>query len=144
MQVNGLLQRVIDIGENKNLQTFVDILNRIKMPGHICAEAKRLRLDPPSLIQSVNELQLELLKDDWRNIPAQFEFPSNSQFFGHMAAQAGIDGIMYPSKFTGKCCLAIFIRNFQHSISFVEIADETPKGVPLLRIDQNTFSQAEV
>ncbi|MDE2313913.1 MAG: hypothetical protein KGL04_07050 [Elusimicrobia bacterium] len=46
--------------------------------------------------------------------------PISSQLFGQLAADAGIEGIVYPSKFSGKDCLAVFPQNFENE-SYVVI-----------------------
>ena len=53
-------------------------------------------------------------------------------------ANAGIEGILYPSKFTGKKCLAIYPQNFD-SDSFIAVDGNTPTGA-ISRLDANSWT----
>ena len=76
----------------------------------------------------------------WRVMPMQFDIPSNPQIVGHIAYNAGIEAILYPSIKTQEKCLVIYPNNFSNSESFVEIDGELPESVINNRIDRNTFS----
>ena len=84
-----------------------------------------------------------MLTDDWRMAPQLFDVPSNSQIFGHLVMRAGIEGIVYPSKLTGKDCVALFPRNFRDTTSFAEMDDPAPEGVELMRLDESTWRECE-
>ena len=71
-----------------------------------------------------------------------FDVPYSSQIFGQLVAEAGIDGILYPSKFTGKDCLAIFPQNFDDSSgSFLELDGDLPPVVKIRRLDAKTWNE---
>lgn len=53
-----------------------------------------------------------LLSADWREKSNHYDIPKNPQVFGHLIYTANIEGILYPSKLTGKQCLTIYPRNF--------------------------------
>ena len=103
--------------------------------------AKELGLDPPSVVQTVDSLLSTLLNPDWRAYPIQFDIPANPQIFGQIVKSAGIEGILYPSKHTGKKCLAIFIENFSSSDSFVSLDDEPPPGAVIRKVDATNWNQ---
>jgi len=57
----------------------------------------------------------------------QFDVPATGQIFGQLVAGAGIEGIVYLSKFTGKECIVIFPQNFEEGTdSFIALDDEPP------------------
>ncbi|MHB8391284.1 MAG: RES family NAD+ phosphorylase [Acidobacteriaceae bacterium] len=53
--------------------------------------------------------------------------------------QAGIEGILYPSKRSGKECLAIFPDNFAMTSSYIQLDDEPPHARVERRIDSNNW-----
>jgi hypothetical protein len=53
-------------------------------------------------------------------------------------ANAGIEGILYPSKFTNKKCLAIYPQNFD-SQSFIIVDGDAPVGATS-RLDANGWT----
>lgn len=73
----------------------------------------------------------------------QFDVPVTPQIFGQIAVEAGIEGILYPSKFLdGGDCLAIFPQNFDEtSGSFVQLDDEAPKEARIRRWDAKTWKE---
>jgi hypothetical protein len=72
----------------------------------------------------------------------QFDVPSTSQIFGQLAIDAGIEGIVYPSKFTNKNCLVIFPQNFEkNSKSFIQLDDTAPKGIITSRLDPKIWNE---
>lgn len=68
----------------------------------------------------------------------QFDIPANCQIFGQLVANAGIEGILYPSKFTNKKCLAIYPQNFD-SESFVKVEGDAPEGAAS-KLDANCWN----
>jgi hypothetical protein len=91
-----------------------------------------------------DELLNTLHQPDWRKIPSNCDVPSNSQIFGHLIYSAGIEGILYPSKFTEKLCLAVFPRNFVATDSFVALDDEVPHPKVPARIDASSWRLCEM
>lgn len=80
-----------------------------------------------------------MLEPHWRAWCMQFDIPANCQIFGQLVASSGIEGILYPSKFSKKKnCLAIYPQNFDSS-SYVAIEGDMPEGA-LSRLDLNTLS----
>jgi hypothetical protein len=80
-----------------------------------------------------------LLTKDWRVSPVHGDVPANSQIFGALIYQAGIEGILYPSTLTGKECLAIFPNNFAVTSSYIQLDDEPPHAKVERRIDSNNW-----
>jgi hypothetical protein len=69
-------------------------------------------------------------------LPTQFDLPSNSQIFGRLVGAAGVHAILYPSaRNSTHRCLALYPRNWGGSVSFIELADATPAGVQVSRLD---------
>ncbi len=72
-----------------------------------------------------------------------FDIPANSQIFGQLVNEAGIDGIIYPSKMTNKDAVVIFTRNFENSGSWVKLDDLGPSDEILGKIDSLNWQLAE-
>jgi hypothetical protein len=88
-----------------------------------------MKFNPRPEIKSLNELFNTIFMPEYKRDAMLFDLPSNSQILGHIAYEAGIQAIKYPSRLTGKICLAIFPLNFEKSESYVEISDEAPQEI---------------
>jgi hypothetical protein len=99
--VSGVLNSVIDLNKGGELQDFVNLINDFKIPEHLKESFKKFNLSS-ELVTTVPMLINCLLDPNWRVNPMQFDVPSTSQIFGQLAIDAGIEGIVYPSKFTNK------------------------------------------
>ena len=137
VSVNGKLESIIDLHQPKTLKPFLNIIKKFSIPEHIFVTAKEIGLQPPGTIRTVDLLLDSLLEPKWRAMSMQFDVPANCQIFGQLVASAGITGILYPSKFSKKKCLAIYPQNFD-SESFVAISDDSPQGV-ISRLDAKTW-----
>ena len=104
--VSGRLRRVINVGSAAKLSGFLALVKDLAMPRRMADDAARFSV---KIIRNMAELQDALLKIDWRVWPMQFDVPSTSQIFGGMAAAAGLEGIVYPSRFDGHDCIAVFL-----------------------------------
>ena len=95
----------------------------------------------PLLVKTVGHLKVNLLAHNWRLYPSQYEIPANPQIFGRLVIDAGFDGIVYSSTKGPKDCVALFPTNFAGTESYVELADEAPKGTTHRRPDQETWEE---
>lgn len=138
VSLSGSLASVINLKEPENLRPFVDLIKDFDIPKDLKEDAQKIGLPEPNLIRTVPYLIECLLIPNWRAWPIQFDVPHSSQIFGQLVAEAGIEGILYPSKFTGKDCLAVFPQNFDAD-SFVELEGELPQGIAVRRLDAKTF-----
>ncbi len=139
---NCRLVSVLDLHEPDKLRGFIDVVKGFKIPKHVAQYAKVKRLRSPRLIKSVGVLVEALLHPDWRHNPMQYDVPSPSQLFGHLAYLSGIEGILYPSKMDGGSCLAVFPDNFKKSDSFVELAGGYPREVARKRLDAGSAGKS--
>lgn len=145
VSVRGTLNSIINLKEPENLQSFVELIKGFDIPDALKETAHKIRLPEPDLIRTVPKLIDCLLTPNWREWPMQFDVPFSSQIFGQMVIEAGIEGILYPSKFSGKDCLTIFPQNFDSlSGSFIELEGELPSGVKMARIDAKTWNQNKI
>lgn len=142
VSVGGSLKSVIDLNNPEKLQSFLDIIGSFSIPTHIKKLGKDLGQGELDLVYDVKTLKKAMLAPNWREWPMQFDVPASSQIFGQLVANAGIEGILYPSKFDGKNCLAIFPQNFDDdSGSFLQLDDPAPKETKLIRLDSKTWKQ---
>lgn len=132
--VTGSLRAVIDLRKLEKLDAFVALIKDFKIKAEIYEMAKTHKMPAPSVVSTREDLMLVMLDANWRQWPALFGVPNSSQIFGQLAFEAGIEGVIYPSKFNGKANLAIYPKNFGGD-SFVELADAVPVEVKTKRLD---------
>lgn len=137
--IRGEIETALDVADEANLKEFVGLVRNFDLSQSLTQEARRLGIGPLRLTKSPKEMVKELRYTLWRIWPMQFDVPSPSQIFGQIAADAGIEGIIYHSALTSQPCMAIYPQNFLNSASFVELDDPAPvENVPT-RIDRTTF-----
>jgi RES domain-containing protein len=140
VSVCGYMESVIDLSDKKSLAPFVDIIKNFTVSAHLFPTAKKLGLRPPELIVDVDRLVNTLLFPDWKFEPIHFDIPAPSQIFGRLIMDSGIDGILFPSKHTGKSCLAVFPKNLGTSPSWVELEEShLPHKTVIKRLDSKTW-----
>lgn len=142
--ISGQLDRVLDLHHASTLREFTHLIKDFKVPPALVREARSLPVAPPQVIKTASKLLDSLLNPNWRHVAVLCEVPANSQIFGQIVMQAGIDGILYPSKLTGKDCLAIFPCNFVGSTSVIRLDDVVPDTtVGPERIDADNWEACE-
>ena len=139
--VSGRLERYLDVGDAASLKPFVDLIKGFKIPQHVRQMARKRGEPPPEIVRTPAKLVASLLASNWRAMPMLFDVPANSQIFGHIASEVGIDGIVYPSVRGGDRCVAVFPHSFMHTESFVELADESPREDVRRRIDASNCTE---
>jgi hypothetical protein len=143
VSVSVSLDKAFDLTNLPNLTPFVNLIKNFKLSNELMGFAKKLQI-PQMLITTNNLLRASLLEHDWRRSSRLFDLPSNSQVFGHLLYLAGIEGIIYNSKLTGKKCIAIFPKNFMNTNSFIAIEDDPPHPDVPLRIDESNWRLTEM
>lgn len=139
--VSGNIESVINLKNLDNLQTFVDLIKNFKLSQSLLDRAKRLKY-PLKMIRTLNELLEAILDKNWRQAASLYDIPAPSQIFGHLVYSAGIEGIVFPSRFTGCSNLAVFPKNFHRSDSSIELDDETPPEYNICRrLDRFTWKR---
>ena len=144
VSVSGKLDKVFDLTNLDNLSPFVDLIKGFKISKDFTQHARRLNFHLPLMVKTKKQLIQSLLALDWRRLPSMYDIPANSQIFGHLVYSAGIEGILYTSKFTGKNCLVIFPRNFVGTDSFIEIDDEPPHKIVPKRLNASNWRASEM
>ena len=91
------------------------------------------------IVQTPKQLLISLLDENWRRFPMHVDVPANPQIFGSLVQQAGIEGILYPSKYNNRKCLAIFAQNFRSGASFVELEGVLPPALKVKRLDSSNY-----
>lgn len=142
VSLSGSLASVINLKEPKKLQVFVDLIKGFTISDELIKVAKSIGQTEPELIRTVPKLMDSLLDPNWRLWPMQFDVPVASQIFGQLVADAGIEAILYTSKFTGQDCLAVFPQNFDAG-SFIELDDPAPSEVKIRRLDAGTWPEIQ-
>jgi hypothetical protein len=135
VSVSGSLEKIFDLRSHRSLNALIAIIKHFKFSDAILKKAKALKFEAPRVIQASKELRTTLLAKNWRAWPENLDVPANPQVFGHLLFIAGIEGVIYPSKLTGRDCMAIFVHNFSQSSSFIQIDGEIPHARVPRRID---------
>ncbi len=133
VSVYGSLETIIDLYEPERLQGFIDLIKDFDTSAALKTELKKLG-DRSNQVKTIEELLSAIYEPHWRSMAMHLDLPGACQVFGQLVEDAGIEGIRYKSKFTGKSCLAIFPQNFVEPDSFVEIMDQCPQGVKRRRL----------
>ena len=139
VSVSGMLESAIDLRAEDNLAPFVDLIKDFQLSRALTKKAKNFGPSTITLIRTPRLMAENLLAQNWRVWPMQYDVPAPSQIFGQIAMDAGIEGIVYGSVLTQQPCLAIFPQNFNNSSSFVELDDPLPSETVQRRIDSSTF-----
>jgi hypothetical protein len=106
--------------------------------GKSMEEMARAHGVPPLVLIRTTEVLLQFIFDEnWRRAPAQFGVPAAPQIIGQLATEAGVEGIIFPSKFNAKPNIAVFPQNFTDD-SFLELIGAIPEGVKVRRLDATT------
>ena len=142
ISMSGLLSSYIDLSDPARLKPFVELIKHFPIPEPLKKEAKELRLPPLQLIKTVPDLMTSLLNPDWRFNPMQCDVPAPSQLFGQLVSEAGIEGIIYASKYSSRPCLAVYLHNFEEG-SFIQLDEPAPAGVKIRRVDSKTWDDCE-
>lgn len=135
--LSGSLRAIIDLRKPEKLDSFVALIKDFKIKAEIYEMARAHRMPPPSLVRTSVDLMGVMMDPNWRQWPSLFGVPNSSQIFGQLAFAAGIEGVIFPSKFNGNANLAAYPKNFGGD-SFVELVDEVPAEVKLRRLDAST------
>lgn len=135
--ISGQLDKVFDLTNIENLLPIVELTKNFTISKNLTRSARLLGIQRLGVIKTSAVLLEHLLDKNWRYLPTNFDVPSNSQIFGHLVYSSGIEGILYPSKLTGKTCLAVFPNNFAESDSFLVMDDEPPHEIVVRRIDSS-------
>ncbi len=135
--VNGTLESVINLNHPEKLEKFVRLIKDFVVAGKLSQMTKECGWEPPELIRTVPQLMGGMLYRDWRQWANLYDVPVSSQIFGQLAVSAGIEGIIFPSKFNGRDNLVIFPQVFSGD-SYVALAGAVPAEVAVKRLDAST------
>lgn len=143
VSVSGKLDKVFDLSHTGNLTPFIKLIKKFTLSKELMAQARKLNVKN-GIITTAAKLLQTLLASDWRMQPVIYEVPANSQIFGYLVYSAGIEGIIYPSKFTGKRCLVIFPKNFIDTDSFITLDDDVPHSKVPTKVDASNWRISEM
>ncbi|OFZ49358.1 MAG: hypothetical protein A2381_18675 [Bdellovibrionales bacterium RIFOXYB1_FULL_37_110] len=139
VSVSGVLEKCLNLKDIRVLSDFLNLIKGTKLSNELVERAKELGLPKPKAVNTLIQLQKSIFYPKWRTMSVLSDYPANSQIIGHIAASAGITGILYPSTKDGSDCLAIFPKNFKDTDSFVEISDEYPESIEYHRMESSNF-----
>lgn len=141
VSISGRFDKMFDLTITKNLTEFVKLIKGFKISSDLLRLRKKLNIQDPHLITTNSALKKNLLDSNWQLNSALYDIPSNSQIFGHLIYNAGIEGIIYPSKYTGRSCAVVFPKNFKGTDSFITLDDDAPSAEICIRVDANNCEE---
>ena len=135
--VNGVLESVINLNHPERLERFIRLIKDFVVAGKLTEMTKESNWEPPRLISTMALFLDSMLYREWRQWANLYDVPVASQIFGQLVLNAGIEGIVYPSKFSGHENLVVFPQAFVGD-SFVELAGKIPATVEVPKLDAST------
>lgn len=141
VRVEGRIQNVLDVRKTVSLKKFVNVIKSLHIDKHTDNLAIRAGIKPMTAIKRPKELKSNLHDRDWRAAPTQVNLPSNSQVFGKLVYESGIEGIIYESVRGDGSCLTVFPENFAQSESMVRLQDEMPGSVTPIELTKETWHE---
>ena len=144
VSVSGKLDKVFDLTHPDSLIPFINLIKNFKLSKELKAATKKLKLQNSKIIKTPEALLENFLDPSWRASPSQYDIPANSQILGHLVYSAGIEGILYPSKFTGQLCLVVYPKNFVNTDSFIMLDDEPPHEKVPIKIDGSNWRLSDL
>ena len=124
--VNGSACNVFDLTRATNLRAFASALSSFKVSRNVREAEGKLRATPLKLVGTARELHRTFMVEHWREFPAQFSTPANSQLFGNLLSHAGFEGVLFSSTITKKHNMALFPRQLENSASVIRVVDPPP------------------
>jgi hypothetical protein len=123
LAVTGSVNNIFDLTKSENVRPFVDVISSFRLSNKVRSQEGKLHLIPLRLVNTVEVFMQTLLAENWRQYPAMWSTPANSQLLGQMLSHAGFEGVLFSSTTTGKRNLAIFPRQLHHSESVIRVVD---------------------
>ncbi len=144
VSISGNLDSYIDLSDETSLNYVIEIIKNFTISKRLTDLAKELGSETPTVVKSAKALHASLLAPNWAVAPSNYDVPANSQIFGSLVREAGIQGILYPSKFTSKNCLAIFPENLQGTDAYISLDGELPLDNILRELNKHTWKMSEL
>ncbi|MCM2280579.1 MAG: RES family NAD+ phosphorylase [Bdellovibrionaceae bacterium] len=130
VRVEVSLSRCLDLRDPDSLKSFFDVIAEISPSESIqwdwekwCTKFKQDYI-PRATVQEIEQLYFSIYDPNFKQFETYLDIPSNSQWIGHYARQAGIQAVIYLSvrNETGYN-LAIFPTNLRESDSYIRLMD---------------------
>lgn len=145
VSISGRVEALIDLALPDRLDRFVSLIREFRLSDELLKLgkylAKELPSDPTRLVKTTRNLMDVLRAPHWREMPVQIGIPSTSQIFGQLVCQSGVEAIAYPSKHSGRPCLAIFPQAFAADSSFLALDGTPPRKDIVIRLDRHNHSE---
>jgi len=140
--VEGSVGNIFDVTHVSNLKAVFDVLSKFKLTRNVRDAEAKLNAKPLRLVKTAKELQRSLMAENWREFPALFSTPANSQLFGHLLSLAGFEGVLYSSTITRRLNLALFPRQFKNSPSVVRVVNP-PGSARCVELSASSYTDTE-
>lgn len=94
----GSLETIIDLDQPDRLKKCINLIKDFKVSEALVKAGRKIGFEP-NAARDIAKLIPTLLDPFWRRFPMHVDVPANSQLFGQLVSESGIDGIKYPSKY---------------------------------------------
>jgi hypothetical protein len=141
INVSGSVTNLLDITQVKSLQKFCDVIGKFTIDPKSRELIRQTHRQPLQIVRDPEMLMKTMMAQNWRELGAQLELPSNSQIFGQIAFHAGYDGVLFDSTRGNGRCLCLFVENLTYSETNVKLADEAPTGDIITELNSDTWSK---
>lgn len=139
--VRGVLNSVLDLTSNRSIRDFVKETKKFTLSAEVVRMARSLGLKDPYVLTTAKQVLNDMFRQDWRVLPQQADVPSNSQVFGRMLKDAGVEAVLYSSTKGPKRCLAAFVENFEGTASQIELQPGYPAEVKESALNSDTWKR---
>jgi len=142
--LSGTVSQVFDLTQASNLAAFLTVTKGFKLSAELRKMEQSWRIGHRDVAALPEQLMNTFMDPDWRTFPMYADIPANSQVFGNLLAEAGFEGVLYPSiRNRGGRALALFPRNFRNSTSKVWVNDPPP-GARCVELSATSCDELEV
>ncbi len=137
--ISGKIDSFIDLHDKQSLSEFLDVIKKFTVSKELHKESLRVNEQAPNVIKTMDALLFSLLDPNWRSLPSCYDIPANSQIFGQLVCDAGIQAILYPSKLSKKPCLVIFPQNIANTDNYIKLDGDIPANVIITHLNSQNW-----
>jgi hypothetical protein len=133
IRVDISLSRCLDLRDPDSLKSFFEVISEIAPSStiqlkwkHFCKKNK-IKHERLLTINQLEQLYFSIYDPNFKQFETFLDLPSNSQWLGHYARLAGIQGIIYMSlRNENGFNIAVFPSNLKNTDSYIKLTDNVP------------------
>lgn len=138
LSLRGHVSNAFDLTNPGNVTEFCKVIGKFRFSQHLRQLERQVSGKSTTTVVNDSHTLLRTMYDEnWRAPAASFGIPSNSQIFGKLLVDAGIEAVLYESTRTKALCLAVFTRQLVGSDTRIEIHEDHPAEAKMCVLDAN-------